>query len=562
MDEIKKVRCAIYTRKSHEDGLEQEFNSLDAQYEAGENYVASQKFKGWEVLPERYDDGGFSGGNTSRPALQKLMDDVRSGKVDIVVVYKLDRLSRSLLDFMNLADFFEQHNVSFVSVTQDINTSTSAGRMMLNILMTFAQYEREVIAERIRDKIAGAKRRGKHCGGMPVLGYDTDKDTKKLVINETEAKLVKLIYDLYLQHASAKQVAIELNKRGHRTKSWITRKGKKRDGNVFTGQQVNSTLNNVLYVGKIRHRDKTYEGEHEAIIDKNTWNDVHQLLKGNLVARVSSKNATFSTFKGLLRCGYCGGALGITYTQKKAKRYYYYICRKEEKHIDNCCPLVRIPCGDIEKVIIHELGRLFRTPTMLLNISNATPELETSQIAEVFSSIDFFWSEMFPGEQTRLARLLVESVIVFRDKLHINIKKPGLEAMIRELEIDGDTDINNLDDELVTLTVPLKIKRQHGRKIIISPKTDTQELDPLAKRLAQAHQWNNMLISGEVTSVKDLANRLNLDSAKVGHTIRMTTLAPELQHAILSGDCPVGLNTNTIRKAIPDDWQEQMKIYQ
>lgn len=220
----RQFRCAIYTRKSHEEGLEQEFNSLDAQRESCENYIASQKGNGWLCLPEHYDDGGFSGGNMNRPALQKLKEDIKVGLIDIIVIYKIDRLTRSLSDFSELQEFFDEHDVSFVSVTQEINTSTSAGRMMLNILMTFAQYEREIIAERVRDKVSAAKKRGKNCGGFPILGYDSDPATKKLIINKQEAEIVRFVFKSYLKHGSAKAVSTELELKDFRGKSWIPEK--------------------------------------------------------------------------------------------------------------------------------------------------------------------------------------------------------------------------------------------------------------------------------------------------------------------------------------------------
>ena len=269
MDE-KIYRCAVYTRKSHENGLEQEFNSLDAQREAAENYIASQKMNDWRLLPDRYDDGGYSGGTMQRPALKHLLNDVKEGLIDIIVVYKMDRLSRSLLDFMNMAEFFEQHNVSFVSVTQDINTSTSSGRMMLNILMTFSQFEREIITERIKDKIAGAKKRGKYCGGPPPLGYDPDEN-KKLIVNTKEAAVIEFIFRRYSELGSAKKVAAELNQQGLHTKSWTSKKGIKRPGREFNTSHIYRILGNYTYVGKVLHKDKVYQGEHKAIISEQLW---------------------------------------------------------------------------------------------------------------------------------------------------------------------------------------------------------------------------------------------------------------------------------------------------
>ena len=262
------VRCAIYCRKSVEDGLEQEFNSLDAQRESGENYIASQKVNGWVCLPERYDDGGFSGGNTNRPALQKLIADIKDGKVDMVVVYKIDRLSRSIFDFGELQSVFDEYGVSFCSVTQEINTRTSSGRMMLNILMTFAQFEREILTERVRDKVSAAKKRGKHCGGYPVLGYDSDPITQKLHIDEAEAETVKFVFEEYLRTGSAKAVATTLELKGIRGKVWTTKKVVKHDGQKVNNQIIYRMLKNPLYIGRVPHKETSYPGEHQAIIEQ------------------------------------------------------------------------------------------------------------------------------------------------------------------------------------------------------------------------------------------------------------------------------------------------------
>jgi site-specific DNA recombinase len=259
------VRCAIYTRKSTEDGLEQEFNSLDAQREAGEAYIKSQKHEGWDCLPAKYDDGGFTGANMDRPALRRLLADIEAGKVDCVVVYKVDRLSRSLLDFARIMATFEGHKVSFVSVTQAFNTATSMGRLILNVLLSFAQFEREMISERTRDKIAAARRKGKWSGGMPVLGYTVNET--KLVVDKREAEIVRQIFDLYLEKQSLLAVVQELQRRGWRTKRWTTRKGRARGGRPFDKGSLYHLLTNSVYVGKVRYKDEVHGGEHKAIVD-------------------------------------------------------------------------------------------------------------------------------------------------------------------------------------------------------------------------------------------------------------------------------------------------------
>ncbi len=362
----KLIRCAIYTRKSHEDGLEQEFNSLDAQREAAEAYVESQRLQGWRALPDRYDDGGFSGGTMERPGLQRLLADVDAGKVDVIVVYKIDRLSRSLLDFMKMIERFNQTGVSFVSVTQHFNTTDPTGRMFLGILITFAQYEREVIAERIRDKVAAAKRRGKYCGGPAILGYNVDREKKKLLVNPEEAPLVQHIFRRFTQLASAKSLAAELNEQGYRTKSWTTKKGKHRPGSPWNTGHIYRLLGNRIYMGEVVHKGKGYPGEHEAIVSKGLWEKVQAVLSENTRAKqTKAKTKLISPLQGVVRCGQCDGAMGLTYTQKGPRRYTYYHCAKDAKRAVSRCRLKRVAAGDIEKAVLEQLSAVFRTPTLV-----------------------------------------------------------------------------------------------------------------------------------------------------------------------------------------------------
>jgi DNA invertase Pin-like site-specific DNA recombinase len=292
-----KVRCAIYTRKSSEEGLDMEFNSLDAQRESCEAYVTSQKQEGWLLVPDRYDDGGFSGGTLERPALKRLMADVEAGRVDCIVVYKIDRLSRALMDFARLVEVFDAHKVTFVSITQSFNTTTSMGRLTLNILLSFAQFEREVIGERIRDKFAASRKRGMWMGGMPPLGYDVIE--RKLVVNPAEAELVRLIFRRYLELGSATEVVRELAAAGHQTKSWTTQGGKERQGGRIDKGMLYKLLANRIYLGEAVHKGVSYPGEHEALINQTTWDRVHQILAQNAQRRGSvNRETTPALLKG------------------------------------------------------------------------------------------------------------------------------------------------------------------------------------------------------------------------------------------------------------------------
>jgi site-specific DNA recombinase len=376
----KTLRCAIYTRKSHEEGLEQEFNSLDAQRESAEAYIESQKLLGWKALPDRYDDGGYSGGTMERPALKRLLADIDAGKVDVIVVYKIDRLSRALLDFTKLIDTFNDKAVCFVSVTQQISTTDSTGRMMLNILMTFAQYEREVIAERIRDKVAAAKRRGKYCGGVAILGYDVDREVKKLIVNREEAKVVEYIFRRFLQLGSAKKMGQELNSQGYRTKAWTTKKGIERKGAVWNTGHVYRLLNNRMYIGEIVHKSESYPGEQDAIIERETWDKVQAILADHKPIKVAlSRTKMIAPLKGVIRCGHCDCSMGPTYARKNDRQYTYYICEKDTKRPVSHCPLKRVPAGDIEQAVVEQLGAVFRTPTLVAKTYFAAREIESTE---------------------------------------------------------------------------------------------------------------------------------------------------------------------------------------
>ena len=312
------VRCAVYTRKSTEEGLEKEFNSLDAQRESGEAYIRSQLHEGWQCLPDRYDDGGFTGGNLERPALKRLMNDIEEGRIDCVVVYKVDRLSRSLLDFARLMETFDKHRIAFVSVTQQFNTASSMGRLVLNVLLSFAQFEREIISERTRDKIAAARRKGKWSGGMPLLGYDLAPAESKLVVNAAEAERVRKIFDLYLDLQGLVAVVNELDRRRWKNKKWTTRKGTLRGGKPFTKTSLYKLLTNVVYTGRQRYKDEIHNGEHDAIVDLEIWQRVQSMLKQNAHAGGPSARNKFSALlKGLLYCGCCQSAMIPTFTTKK-----------------------------------------------------------------------------------------------------------------------------------------------------------------------------------------------------------------------------------------------------
>jgi site-specific DNA recombinase len=351
-----RLRCAIYTRKSTEEGLDQEFNSLDSQREAAEAFIQSQRREGWIALPESYDDGGFTGANMDRPALTRLLHAVEAGEVDCVVVYKVDRLSRSLLDFTRMLSLFEKHQVSFVAVTQQFNTSTSLGRLTLNILLSFAQFERELIGERTRDKMSAARRKGKWVGGCPVLGYDVDPGGGRLVVNEAEAERVRAIFALFEEYGSVRLTLTEIERRGWRLKSWALKTGQFRVGGPFALNSLRRLLTNILYTGAVRHKGQLYPGEHAAILTPGTWERVQNLITHRVaMARGKSRNKHLALLSGLLYCESCGTRMVYSYSGKNNRKYPYYVCLNAQRKGWAVCPGKSLPAGAIEESV---LGRI------------------------------------------------------------------------------------------------------------------------------------------------------------------------------------------------------------
>ncbi len=351
-----RLRCAIYTRKSTEEGLDQEFNSLDAQREAAEAFILSQRREGWIALPELYDDGGFTGANMDRPALAKLLKAVEAGELDCVVVYKVDRLSRSLLDFTRMLSVFEKHKVSFVAVTQQFNTSTSLGRLTLNILLSFAQFERELIGERTRDKMSAARRKGKWVGGCPVLGYDVDPGGGRLIVNEEEAERVRAIFALFEEHRSGAATLAEIDRRGWRLKSWTRKTGQFHVGGPFALDSLRRLLSNILYTGAIRHKGQPYPGEHAAILAPGTWERVQELIVHRpLVARGRLRNKHQALLSGLLHCDSCATRMVYSYSGKNDRKYPYYVCLNAQRNGWAACPGKSLPAHLIEESVLGQI---------------------------------------------------------------------------------------------------------------------------------------------------------------------------------------------------------------
>jgi site-specific DNA recombinase len=407
----RKLRCAIYTRKSSEEGLDQEFNSLDAQREAALAYIQSQRELGWVAVEQSYDDGGVSGGTLDRPGLQRLLKDIELGRIDVIVVYKVDRLSRSLMDFARLVEVFDRHSVSFVSVTQHFNTTNSMGRLTLNILLSFAQFEREVIGERIRDKHTASRQKGIWMGGTPPLGYDAID--RKLIVNEAEAEIVRRIFERFIALRSCTTIMRELNENGIRKKSWQTRTGHFREGKHFCKQDIYRVLHNRLYIGEAVHKDKSYPGEHKPIIDLAMWEQAKQILSTNAQARGNITRGNVSApLRGLVQCGCCQSAMVPSHTRSHDRKliYRYYVCSSTIKRGKNACDFRSISAGELEAAVLTQVKHLLRAPQITAKVldlyyaQNPDPAemISEKELIESIHRFEEIWEELYPAEQNNL----------------------------------------------------------------------------------------------------------------------------------------------------------------
>lgn len=422
---IRKLRCAVYTRKSTEEGLEMEFNSLDAQRESCESYVASQKAEGWVLVPTHYDDGGFSGGTLERPGLKRLLADIEAGLIDVVVVYKIDRLSRSLMDFSKLVEVFDRNDVTFVSITQSFNTTTSMGRLTLNILLSFAQFEREVIGERVRDKVAASRRKGIWMGGPVPFGYRCAD--RKLLVVEDEAATVRMIFERFIRTGSATLLVGELAAEG------VTRRGKKLDkGGLY------KMLANQVYIGKTVHKGVAYDGEHEAIIDMALWDKVRSVMEVSPRTRACRTRAqTPALLKGLIFAS-GGRAMTPTHTRKNGRLYRYYVTQTVIKEGPDACPVGRVPAGQVENAVIDQLRSLLRTPEVVArtwkSVRAEGEAMTEREVATTLGQLDRLWDELFPAEQARIVQLLVERVDISPEGIAIALRTEGLAQLTEELK--------------------------------------------------------------------------------------------------------------------------------
>ena len=498
------VRCAIYTRKSTEEGLDQDFNSLHAQRESAEAYIRSQKHFGWTAIETGFDDGGFSGASLERPALQRLLEAIEAGQVDCVVVYKVDRLSRSLFDFARLMERFEQRSISFVSVTQQFNTTTSLGRLTLNILLSFAQFERELIGERTRDKMGAARRKGKWVGGTPMLGYNVDPAGGRLVVNHAEAEKVRQIYQLYREHGSLDAVVTKLAERGWTNKSWKSRRGIRHTGKPFSKSTLRLLLTNPTYRGQVCYRGALYPGEHQAIVEPNLWEEVNRdLRQPRFQPRQRSYEQRTAVLNGLLVCKDCRQPMMATYSGKgKTRHYRYYVCQTARNRGWKSCPTKSVSANLLENSLVMQLRSQ-------LNSADLRRQLEVS---------DTEWQALWQAESTALERLLP--------------------ALISEIECEGPTG-----------TIRVKLKQQPERSFEyripqrrgkgrapyrMQPVKEAMTRPPrLARIVALGHKLEGLVRTGKVKDFVEIARLTRVSAARIHQVVMLTQLAPASQERIL-----------------------------
>ncbi|AXI55101.1 recombinase family protein [Sulfitobacter sp. JL08] len=547
-----KIRCAIYTRKSSDEGLDQDFNSLDAQFEACAAYVTSQKQEGWVLARGRFDDGGLSGGTMERPALQRLLAEIDARRIGMVVVYKIDRLTRSLADFARLVERLDAAGCSFVSVTQAFNTASSMGRLTLNVLLSFAQFEREVTAERIRDKIAASKKKGLWMGGVPPLGYDPhpDPNTRELVINADEAPTVQSLFDLYDQHGSLATVEREADHLGLRSKHHRFRSGREQGGNRMSGGQIHKILLNPVYLGKTRHKDKLWPGKHAAIIDEDLWDRVQQKLQ--LGARRSRGRALGGVQQSLLTgklCDDTGDRLTPTHSTKSGRRHRYYISNRLISGGTDPTGW-RLPARGLEKSIVGLIAdHIDRAATArrLLALPDLRGDGEVQQAAK-------YLVQRLRKQDPDLLRTILASGTVAPQEIRLTLDKKVVATSLGVAERDLATD-------LCDIQAPLQLRRRGVEaRLVIGESRPTPDAI-LTQALREAHHWAQALKNG--TPLKSIAAETNCTGAFIRKRGQLAFLSPRIQVAIRDGTLPPNITTDHIlRQRIPLDWMMQERMFE
>jgi len=495
--------CAIYTRKSTSEGLEQEFTSLDNQRESAENYIKSQQHEGWTICKELYDDGGFTGANIERPALQRLLAHIKEGRVNCVVVYKVDRLSRSLLDFSQLLEFFDKNNVVFVSVTQQFNTNTSMGRLTLNILLSFAQFEREIISERTKDKMGAARRRGQWLGGRTPYGYNKDEKTGKLTILPEEADIVKQIFELYLTGNSTRDVANIINATGRKTREYTAKSGKTFGNRRFTSNRITYILKNYTYLGKVEFDGKVYDGQQSAIIDESSFIKAQRKMAQYQTDRkIGPQQECSGLLTGILKCKACGTAMIHTYTMKRKKfKYRYYVCTQAQKVGYLHCPNRSIPGQLLEDAVIERLKAY---------LANKEQDMLVCK-TEVEALLSPVWDTLFPEEKRRVLKQIIKEV-----DCDVDAQRLGITFHDIEERKEFDAGISRS-----------RFKRQWKKE------EEIQAEPKLRRTLILAHQLRRLMDLGTIKGVKEASRLLNQSETRIEHVLNMLMLSPTIQAEII-----------------------------
>lgn len=554
---MKARRCAVYTRKSSEEGLELQFNSLHAQREACEAYILSQAGEGWDCLPNAYDDGGVSGGHLERPGLKALIKDVKAGLVDVIIVYKVDRLTRSLADFSKLVEIFDEHDVSFVSVTQAFNTTNSMGQLTFNVLLSFAQFEREVTGERIRDKIALSRKRGLWTGGLPPLGYDVLD--KKLVVNEHEAEQVRHIFERYNQLKTVRLLQDELTRDGYVSKRRTTKTGRATGGKPFERGALYTILKNKIYLGLTIHKGKSFEGEHKAILEKELFDRVQRILTGNRQSsRLRAKAKHRSLLAGKIRTPE-GHLLTPSHAKRGSRRYRYYVePRLQGEPSSNRRP-IRLPAPEIEFLICNAFAD-YLTDTSRLIKDFGDAEISPDQLKQIELKAQMLAERLRAAVRSSDIEDTIISIIA-AIKLVLEDGTPrGLEVTLDLAVLAAQLGISVSDLGQITLTVDASLKVcNNGKKVIVGNKTMPSNPNPtLIRTLRLAHQLKTLHLSDRPQSISEIAADQKLDKRHVWRVLRLAFLAPDIQIAILNGRQPRDLlQKDLIYPALPYCWKQQ-----
>jgi site-specific DNA recombinase len=530
----KVLKCAIYTRKSSEEGLEQDFNSLHAQRESCEAYIKSQKHEGWMALSNLYDDGGYSGGSIERPALKKLLADIQSRAVDVVVVYKVDRLTRSLADFAKIVEIFDAAGVSFVSVTQQFNTTTSMGRLTLNVLLSFAQFEREVTGERIRDKIAASKQKGMWMGGWVPIGYD--RKDRTLTVNQDEAETVRTIFELFLKLRNVRKVQAELARLKLTTKPYPISTGKILGGLPFSRGHIYRILSNPLYIGEIAHKDIRHAGQHPRIIDQESWDAVSALIGSNRREhRARSKAGHANLLAGLIY-DEAGRRLVSSHTTKNGKRYLYYITSdgSGRKPAPAGQAKLRLPATDVDAFVVSALQKFLTDNTALAKLLRAA-HVRSGKLAEALQKAEATSRELedMPfRSRLELVTCLVARIDVLQASLRITFCITGI---VRYLSGDENLD-HSREDDIVFVDLPMPTVLQNGAvRLVVTQPTQKSEDASLISAIARGTCWFEELTSGKASSISGIASRENVTDSYVSRLLNLALLSPTIVHQVLDG---------------------------